>query len=308
MKFTDWLTPDNVRGAPDPDGVPGEIPRDHYGRPLLPQQDKSGVWSDVPFTRASTVAGAYEVTRALMDWDARAVAAGMAARPDLCREVAALTASGPDALTDPAVRAGVNAAVQMAREVAGGRKAARHGSCVHTMADPAREGRSMPTTVDTVGDTAVRADVTALRKMLTECRIRQLPQAEIFVANQHMRVAGSIDGLFALPSGRVVVGDIKTGRHRHIVQWCIQLTAYATSMRYTHDVTTPPGTRWTPIHPDIDKSMALVFAPNVSTKPYVINTSPGLLGLACTAHRASSMRGAREMGICAEYDVTDYDV
>jgi hypothetical protein len=239
-----------------------------------------------------------------MNWDARHVALGLAQRPDLCREVSAYQ----DPVRD---KHEIDAVVEIAREIGMGHLAARQGTCVHAFSAPYADTDDIPLTNDPIGDVEVIALRDAVRKTLADHRLHALPQTEIFVGSEQFRVAGSIDMLVQFPSGfvidgeevggKVIIGDIKTGKHAKPLAWCIQLTAYAYGQRYFHDANAKPEDRWTPVHPGLDPRWAVVIAPRISSKPILLKTSPGLLGLACTAHRCASMTGAKEAGCVIEF-------
>jgi len=299
----EWMMPTRIVSAPDPETSDG-IPRDRYGRPVLPLQEEDGQWLPVPFTRASTVAGTLGGSaRGLMKWSERLLARGLAEMPDSCRYIASLY---PEEIGD------LDKIIETAKDRGGANDAARYGSTVHGYATPERVAAGKkPNTVDPHIDLMVSNSVDTYTEMLQQCGIHQLSQTEIFVANRQYRVAGSIDGLYRLPSGtvfdgedvsgRVLVGDIKTGKHVKPIPWCVQLTAYAHGCRYTHDPKADPAARYTPIHPDLHTGYGLIFNTHNSRVPYTIKLSPALLALACTAHRGSTANGARKLGALFDF-------
>jgi hypothetical protein len=75
---------------------------------------------------------------------------------------------------------------------------------------------------------------------------------ELFVVNDALRIAGTLDHLYRLPSGAVIVGDKKTGQLRPL-SFSIQVAGYAYGERYD-----PITYQRSPIHPDLRLDVGVI--------------------------------------------------
>lgn len=225
--------------------TPTEVPRDRYGRPLLVPP---GGGDPQPYTRASTMAKALDDLSNLMAWRQRMTAVGLLRRPDLMTRVAGALANGtPD---DWPVKRELNKVCAEATEAAGASSAASTGTGIHALVEAIANGRE-PEYVPT--DVAPRLD--AYREAIDRAGVTVIG-TEQFVVNDEVKAAGTFDQLIRLPGGRVVVGDLKTGKSEasYPLAVCIQIAVYAHGLRYhldTHERT--------PIHPDLDPTTGVLI-------------------------------------------------
>lgn len=169
-----------------------EVPRDRWGRPLIvpPEGGKP-----VGYTRVSTLAKALDDKTALTKWKQRQVVIGMGARPDLCSVAGAVR--GDDRKLDEIV--------ETAMTVAESERAANIGTALHSLSEQVDEGAD----IDTMPE-QFRPDLAAYRDAM---RGVEILASEMFVVVDEVQAAGTFDRLVRLPDGRVVVADVKTGKH-----------------------------------------------------------------------------------------------
>jgi hypothetical protein len=215
--------------------VPGDVPRDRWRRPLI------HVLSDTlePYTRVSTVAGWLSDGHGLGIWKLRHAALSIARHPDVAGLIAPLAYG--DAALDEAIEAACERSVAMV-------EARHHGTAMHAWAekhagDPAREW--VPE--------RMRPDIEAYDERLGRAGLVLL-ESEVFVVNDELRVAGTLDSLLLdTETGFAVVGDEKTGKLSPL-SVSAQLAMYAGGQRY--DPLT--GVR-TPLSLRLDTERALVI-------------------------------------------------
>jgi len=208
-----------------------QIRRSKDGRPYI----KQDIGKEVLYSRVSTFAKALSDGAGLAAWKMRMAYLGLQDRPDLM------------GFTD---RQGIDAALAAAMDHAGANDAADLGTALHALADVfdfsegglSRDAWDLAPHVWDAMDRYV--EVTKGLTMLA---------GEQFVVIDAMKVAGSFDRLIALPDGRIVIGDLKTGTLR-MQEHAIQLACYARGLRY--DVET--GAR-SLIHENIDTSVGVVI-------------------------------------------------
>lgn len=211
-----------------------DIPRDRWGRPLI-KDPADG--RPVPYTRPSTLAKAPDDTGGLVNWAAEMTLKGLVARPDLYH-----LASTAEADT--------KAIARQARDAAGSDRAANMGTVLHDLTE--RYDNGTLTLEDTPDDLvpylAAYASATAHLKAL---------DSEVFVVCDELETAGSLDRLFRLPDGKVVVADVKTGKWASTYGQgavAIQTAVYAHGERYDPDT----GAR-SSLHPDLDLTRTLLI-------------------------------------------------
>jgi hypothetical protein len=143
----------------------------------------------------STLAKALDDKTALTKWKQRQVVIGMGKRPDLCSVAGAV--KGDDRKLDEIV--------ETAMTVAESERAANIGTALHALSEEVDDGVD----IDTLPE-QFRPDLEAYRRAMAGVEILA---KEAFVVVDEIEAAGTFDRLVRLPDGRVVVADIKTGRH-----------------------------------------------------------------------------------------------
>lgn len=187
---------------------PGDIKRDRWGRPVL---------GGVPYTRPSTLAKALDDGAGLIKWGARQTALGLAKSPDLI----ALAATCSEADTQD-----LNGIVDQAQSRAQTASAANLGTAVHQATyahdrgeDISQYPEGLEQQVERYSDLLAAHDIVPI-------------VGELFVVNERLQCAGTLDRLLTGPNA-TVVGDIKTSKSsapRYSgVSWKIQVAVYAES-------------------------------------------------------------------------------
>lgn len=200
-----------------------EPQRDRWGRPLIVPP---GGGKPVGYTRATTVAKTLDDEGSLTAWAQRMTAAGLARRPDLL----ALVASNLDPNGDiPAERRNtVQALCDQAKEAAAASSAANLGTALHGLTEQYDLGNA-PAFVPE----QFKADIDAYRRAVEPFEVLAVEQ---FVVLDDYQIGGTLDRLWRLPDGRVVIADLKTGQNLDY-SWrsiSVQLAIYAAGTRY-HD-------------------------------------------------------------------------
>lgn len=169
-----------------------DVPRDRWDRPLITPVDGG---KTIAYTRVSTLAKTLDDKTALTKWMQRQVVIGMGARPDLV--AVASSVRGDDRKLDEVVKSAMSAAES--------ERAANIGTALHSMTEKV----DADTPIDTFA-AEFRADLTAYKAALTGI---QMVATEMFVVTDELQAAGTFDRLVRLPDGRVLVADLKTGKH-----------------------------------------------------------------------------------------------
>lgn len=169
-----------------------DIPRDRWGRPLIIPIDGG---KPIPYTRMSTLAKALDDKTALTKWKMRQVVIGMGHRPDLVS--VAQSVRGDDRKLDEVAENAMTAAEA--------ERAANIGTALHALSEEVDKGAD----IESLPEFA-RADMASYRAALQGIEILA---AEMFVVVDEIQAAGTFDRLVRLPDGRVVVADLKTGKH-----------------------------------------------------------------------------------------------
>lgn len=219
-----------------------EIQRDWQGRPLI---RPVGGGKPQPYTRVSTLAKALDDTYSLNQWRVRMAVVGVATNRHLMQQAAAV-ASRFDAPVKEGKRE-LDAIANDAMEAAGVGSAAATGTALHDFTEQIDAGREL-SHVPSEFIAALRCYQTATRGLVAE-------GSEVFVVNDRLRLAGSLDRLWRLPDGRVVVGDLKTGDNepKYPLGVTTQVAVYADSQRYD-----PATGARSPLHPDLDPERGLL--------------------------------------------------
>lgn len=136
----------------------------------------------------------------------------------------------------------------------------------------------------------------------------------IKIVNDRLGVCGTGDGLYQLPSpcfttiagkvfnvsGKVVIGDAKTGQNYMPIKWSVQKAMYATGVRY--DINTEERSE---IHPNLDPRVGLVIYVQLGTgktELKFVDLEKGYaLAELCRVLHAQGSKGQRILG-----DVPDY--
>jgi hypothetical protein len=212
----------------DPFAAPSElyvdsrgIMRDAQDRPLIVPPGGS---EPVAYRRASSVPKVVDNLAGLMRWRLRILTWAMATYPDLAARAARLEPGDPELLV----------IADEAHERAGGNAKAQWGTDVHVYTEPEADLRGMPD--------EMAYDVAAYRAALAAEGVEVLG-TEVFVVNDELGVAGTLDHLYRVAQLGVVIGDKKTGDF-HAMSCAIQLAIYAGAEQYLPDPLDPTrGTR-----------------------------------------------------------------
>ncbi len=193
---------------PDPAWLPDNevgIPRDSKDRPLIvpPGGDEP-----VAYERISRVGGWTDSLDWLMDWRLGHLAIGMARSPDLCMMAAAC-----EDWNDPHIRD----IVETAHDRAGGNYKANWGTAFHAHTDPGADPARLP---DEMQDPA-RAYYLAMERAGA-----RVVRHEVFVVNDLLQIAGTLDTLALHDDLGLHVQDKKTG-HYKAMPFAIQTSCYA---------------------------------------------------------------------------------
>lgn len=190
-----------------------EPKRDRYGRPEIDGEF---------FTRASSLSGAIEDKFAVNQWAQRQVGIGVARSQHLIAGFAA---------TDPKNTRTLNELVEKALDASGATAAREIGSAIHAATERYDYGEPL----DGLPDHVVK-DVQAYAKATERAQLEPA-LAELFVVNDDLKVAGSLDRLVRSASGGFGILDIKTSSnpdsYRYAgLSWAVQLAVYANSTPY----------------------------------------------------------------------------
>lgn len=169
-----------------------DIPRDRWGRPLIAPADGG---KPVPYTRVSTLAKTLDDKTALTKWKQRQVVIGLGVRPDLVAVAGAI--KNDDRKLDELVETAMTAAES--------ERAANIGTALHAMS----EAVDADTPLDHF-PAEFRDDLAAYKAALDGIH---MVASEMFVVTDEVQAAGTFDRLVRLPDGRVLVADLKTGKH-----------------------------------------------------------------------------------------------
>ena len=179
-----------VNGQPDPD-------RDRWGRYLL---------HGTAHTRATTFAKLGSNTKAIEQWGHRQVVRGMTLRPDLL-----MLADGLDVKRD---RKTLNDIVEQARDTAGQKIAANIGTAYHAFSERLDAGVM---TLEQVPE-RYRGRLVEYMRLIEDAGLKtrrewieRTTAVTAEMVGAPVPVAGKLDRIFEMPSGDLVIGDLKTG-------------------------------------------------------------------------------------------------
>lgn len=229
----------------------------------------------VPYARMSAVAKALDTKEKLVEWAAAQAAVGVMLDPGARSEIVTLInefdgdpwshEDGPHSGKDR-----LKTAVDQARTTAGQHTAAAAGTEFHKLGELVNRGQEPRLVQD------------HLKPLLAEYKsavspIRFLRQ-ELFVVNDEIRRAGSLDYLLQLPDGRIMVADLKTGKWdvRFPMSVTTQIAGAASAVVYDQAT----GER-RPIHPDLDTTTGLlvhfpILQPNPKVRFYEVDLVLGM--------------------------------
>ena len=219
-----------------------DVPRNRYGNPMILVDGKPK-----QYLRASKLGETLTDDFRLGQWRKRQTALGMAIRPDLLTAVSAAT--GDDER--------LNALCEEAMQAAGSTAAATMGTALHQLAEVVDTGGKLTPHVPA----AARARIGNYTDTIRGAKLSTV-EAELFVVADEVRTAGTLDRLYLTPSGRVLIGDLKTGKiadkdgrmyQEQAVKIAVQLAVYANGSRYD-----PATGARTPLHPDLDLTRGIV--------------------------------------------------
>lgn len=233
-----------------------DVPRDRWGRPLVipPAGGRP-----VPYTRATTMAGASEDTYNLGRWQQRMTAVGLAQRPDLLLKVSSLGPEPPKVVrtgevewTDnPGYRpwvAAMDETCEAATEAAKATVKRTVGTALHKITERMDSDQEVGTVpMEYLPSLAAYAEATAGWEWL---------EIERFTVQDDLQVGGTPDRIARVPGhDRPVIADLKTGGVEYGTgKMAIQLALYAHSLLYDLD-----GTR-RPMPDGLDTDVGLIIA------------------------------------------------
>lgn len=203
-----------VSGQPEPD-------RDRWGRYLLTSGNMA---KPSGHTRATTFAKLGSSTYALGEWNERMLIVGLTQRRDLLA-----MAHGMDVKAN---RNELNSIADQAQEHAGNKVAANIGTAYHTFTERLDAG---VTTLDQVPE-EWRARCGQYLEELARYGLRTRPEwierttaVRADQVSAPVPVAGTLDRIFELPDGSLVIGDLKTSSNIEYswVEIAVQLAIYA---------------------------------------------------------------------------------
>lgn len=204
--------------------IPEGIERDQWKRPLIVQPDGS----KVAYTRASSFSGYIENKFGLHIWQKRLLARGMGQREDLAALAAALPPAptgqtSADKRKKTEINAELDEIIERALDTAGAYLGADYGTAIHAFTDPLHPSGPVPE--------RMQEDVRSYVELIEAAGIFRYA-SELFVVNDELKVAGTLDGLFAVPAlACAVVGDVKTGK-QNLHSTAIQVSLYSRSKVY----------------------------------------------------------------------------
>lgn len=228
-----------VSGQPEPD-------RDRWGRYVIGGQ---------AHTRATTFAKLGSNTKAIEQWGHRNVAVGLTKRPDLMA-----LATGLDVKRD---REQLNQIVDQAKDAAGQKIAANVGTAYHAFTERLDAGQI------SLGDVpeTYRARVKEYAEQVRNAGLVSRPEwierttaVSADMVSAPLPVGGTLDRIFQLPSGELVIGDLKTGSDLSygMAEIEVQLAIYAHGVNRfgLYDWNTK---QWEPLDKPVRTDLAIVI-------------------------------------------------
>lgn len=188
-----------------------DVPRDQWGRYVLPGPDEQ----EESWTRATTFAATLAEQYGLRIWKERQVVWGLSRRPDLL--TMASTISGPED------KKALGEIVDEAHVAAGTQAKANRGTAIHNACAAAERGAWEKVPAE------LRPHAAKYLKAMIEGGLRILPDmVERTVIVKQYQVAGTFDNLVMCPDGQLRVSDKKTGRMDYSdTEFAVQMAIYA---------------------------------------------------------------------------------
>jgi hypothetical protein len=260
---------------------PDHIKRDQYDRPLLVPP---GGGKAIGYTRTSTFAKALSDVSGLTRWQLRMATKG----------ILMMHREGRPLVGDLDNNQFLDSIIAQGHDKAGGNDMARRGTSIHHLTEWADLGEDFDRNAEGYAEfMPFVEEYERLTKRL------EMLDVETFVAQDDVFVAGTFDRLVRLHDGRVVIGDLKTGKTTNESPWetTVQIATYANSKRVPDPTT---GDR-EPIHPDLDTSVGLlIHVPSNGKKPglYLLDLEQGWEA----AMLAVKVREWRKAKVITRYD------
>lgn len=214
------------------------------------------------YDRPSSAGDGLDTKKGLVDWSAAQAAIGAVLNRSVASDLTTLInefdgdpwRNGDDGSPNSG-KSRLVSVVERAREAAGANQASAGGTEFHKLTEIINYGKT---------PTYIPDHLLGLIEQYKQA-VKDLTflSQEVFVVNDQLRMAGSMDHLIRLPDGRVVVSDLKTGRsnHRYPLSTICQIAVYANSVRYDQET----GVR-TPLDDEIDKSVGVMIHFPIQTK------------------------------------------
>lgn len=263
----------SVSMQPEPD-------RDRWGRYLIHK---------VPHTRATTFAKAASSTFTLNQWQQRMTIAGLVMRPDLVA-----LAHGLDVKRD---RSQLNSIAEQAKEAAGQKVAANLGTAYHAFSERLDAGLITLADVPEQYRPRLAQFQETVRGAGLTTRTEWIERSTAVRADQvsaALPVAGTLDRIYRLPNGELVIGDLKTGADLSY-GWgeiAVQLALYA------HGVNTFGLFDWRTKTWDTTLGLG---SPDIKVRTdfaIVVHLPAG--GDGCTLHKVDLVKGWQRARVCGE--------
>ena len=200
------------------------------------------------YTRVSTLAGALDDKSNLGEWLAANAMVGMVKDPSIASQIGSLTSKYGDPWYAPEGKKALKPLIKRAQEAGGSDRASGVGTAAHEYTEVIDSG---------AWPEYVPAELAGwLRAYQSRMEGIEVLGSELFVVNDPLKCAGSMDKLVRMPDGRVLAADLKTGRSDpdYPLKLSVQLACYANSVRYDQGT----GVR-SPLHPDIDLNSAILI-------------------------------------------------
>lgn len=280
------LTTQDTWSAPGPASA-AELPSVH-GQPE-PKRDRWGryVFNGTSHTRATTFAKSASSTHALSEWRERMVVLGLTMRRDLLA-----MAHGKHVKRD---RTELNSIATQAKDAAGVKVAANLGTAYHAFSERLDAGLM---TLDEVPEEyrprlAEYQQAIAAHGLVT--RPEWIERSTAVRADQvaaELPVGGTLDRIFQLPNGELVIGDLKTGSDLSY-GWgeiAVQLALYAHGVN-THGLFDWNTDTWENFQSDYDQKINIDYG-------IVIHLPAD--GSGCTLYRIDLKAGWRRAQVCGQ--------
>jgi hypothetical protein len=201
-----------------------EVERGKWDKPLI---IPPGGGEKVPYHRVSSYGEVIDDTYNLRLWEQRAVAEGLAQRPDLLNLIAANRIPEKDPKAESKRKKKQNDSVKSAKEAGGANVNSNTGTALHLVTERIDLGEEVPLLPE-----PYQADVEAYKsatQMLTPVAV------EKFLVCDYLQAAGTTDRLYRIGDRELLtIGDTKTGKSLDfgIVKIAIQLAIYSRSKGY----------------------------------------------------------------------------